>query len=526
MNRMRPSTLVSALRRRVDARRPNERGYVLIMTALLIVPMLILAAMAVDYGGWYAEGTRMQKAADAAALAGVVWLPNINQATAVAKDTAKQNGYDDALANVTVKVTQISETELGVAITDNASQVYLAKFLKNTTTISRSASAKYVLPVPLGSPKNYFGTGQMISGSDRENFFGAVNGYCSYKAQGGPFEARWMIPGIPSSSQGSGNACTGSHATNDDYRSDPDPAYQYYIELPPNRTQTMRFYIYNPHEDADDPTGYSSSQYSTTSFWLQAPDNTPFNDSDNKIYGQSGSGGSCTGSGESNPRTYTASDNDATFFSQSGWSGFCTFTTSAPAGKYILNVRTKEGESNSYATNAFSFLVQRGTSTSTATVCDTRTDTTCPSIYGKSWMSIYANASGSSANFFLAKIGPEHEGKTLKITLFDPGEGGKSIRILDPAGNYANFRYQDMGVDGDVPGTQYGPTSTLTVTGGVYNGKFVELTIDLPGNYASNTAYKNAGWWWKIQYNTDTGTVTDRTTWGVRVIGDPVHLTS
>jgi len=524
---MRRTTSSTRIGRGVARRgEPGERGYILVMTAMLIVPMMLLAAMAIDYGGWYAEGTRMQKAADAAALAGVVWLPNFQQASSVAKDTARQNGYDDAKTNIVVKVTQISETELGVQITDSNSEVYLATFVKKTMSISRSASAKYVLPVPLGSPKNYFGTGPMISGSDKENFFAAINGYCSYKAQGGPFEARYQIPGIPSASHGSGNACTSSRTSNGDYHEDPDPAYQYYIELPPNRSQTMYFYIYNPHEDADDPTGYSSGQYSTTSFWLQAPDNTPFNDADNPLYGKPGSGGSCTGSGESNPRTYTASDNDASFFSTSGWSRFCTFSTSAPPGKYILNVRTKDGEANSYATNAFSYLVQRSSSTTNATVCDTRTDSTCPAIYGKSWMSVYANASGSSANFFLAKVGPEHAGKTLKITLFDPGEGGKSIRILDPGGNFASFRYQDMGVNGDTPGSDLGPTTSLNVLNGTYNGKFVELTIQLPSNYASSSTFQNAGWWWKIQYNTDTGSVTDRTTWGVRVIGDPVHLTS
>ncbi len=510
----------SRFARLVARRRRDEKGYILVMTAMLIVPMMILAAMAVDYGAWYTEGTRMQKAADAAALAGVVWLPNLPQATTVARETARQNGYDHNDPNITVTVNQISETELGVEITDSDSEVYLASFVRDHMSITRSASAKYVLPVPLGSPKNYFGTGQMISGNDRENFFAAINGYCSYKAQGGPFETKYQLPGIPSSSHGSGNACTNSRTANGDYRADPSPAYQYYIELPPNRTQTMRFYIYNPHEDSSDPTGYASNQYATTTFWLQRPDNTPFNDNDNPIYT------GCSGSGESNPRTYTASDNDASFFGQSGWSRFCTFSTTAPAGKYILNVRTRQNESNSYATNAFSFLVQRNSSTTTATVCDTRTDPGCPAIFGKSWMSIYANASSASANFFLAKVGPEHAGKTLKITLFDPGEGGRTIRIIDPGGNYVNFTYQDMGVNGDNPGTVGGPTSSLNVLNGIYNGKFVELTIQIPGNYASNSAFQNAGWWWKIQYNTDSGSVTDRTTWGVRVIGDPVHLTS
>ena len=341
--------LVRSVRGRLTERRRDERGYVLVLTALLIVPMMIIAAMAVDYGGWYAEGTKMQKASDAAALAGVVWLPNINQATAVAKETAKQNGYDDALPNITVTVRQVSETELGVDIVDTNSPTYLAKFLRDSTQIRREASAKYVLPVPLGSPKNYFGTGPLVPGNDKENFYAAVNGYCSAKDQGGPFESRHWF----SSPVGTTNACTRSgRQSNTEYKVTPAAAYQYYIELPAGRTQSMALYLWNPQVDSSDPTSPGSALADTT-FTLLAPDATPFNDADNKVYGSSGSGGSCTGSGESNPREYTTTaDNDASFWSTSGWSRFCTFTTSAPAGKYILSVRTEEGQSNAYASNA------------------------------------------------------------------------------------------------------------------------------------------------------------------------------
>ena len=30
--------------------------------------------------------------------------------------------------------------------------------------------------------------------------------------------------------------------------------------------------------------------------------------------------------------------------------------------------------------------------------------------------------------------------------------------------------------------------------------------------------------WWRIRYTTTTGTVTDRTTWSVNILGNPVHL--
>ena len=91
----RRSRLISVFDR--HARRRDEHGYVLALTALIILPLLLISAMAVDYGGWYSQGARMQRAADAAALAGVVWLPDLATATTVAQSTAKANGYDDDL---------------------------------------------------------------------------------------------------------------------------------------------------------------------------------------------------------------------------------------------------------------------------------------------------------------------------------------------------------------------------------------------------------------------------------------------
>lgn len=485
-----------------ERRRRDEQGYVLAMAALLLIPLMVISAMSVDFGAWYTAGSRMQKAADAAALAGVVWLPNLTNATSVAKATAKANGYDDAKSNITVTVTQLTDTELKVTVTDTDSPVYLARFLKNSVTISRSATSKYVLPVPLGSPKNYFGTGTMLSGSDRENFYAALNGYCWGKIQGDPFAVRY---------NSSGNGCTdGSATSNPDYKS-PGNQYEYYITVPAGRTQPIVVNIWNPADKAHDSTDPSphGNHDVTPTFELRAPDATPMNDADNPLQ-------SCTGGGQSNPRTYTGPDNDRTLLGKSGWSDFCTIPTSAPAGRYILGVKNKANESNSNGSQGYALMASYNGSGAT---CDGRTNSMCPKVTGKNWISILATAP-STAQFFLAEIGPEHAGKTVKITLFDPGEGGNRIRIVRPDGSYASFTAQDMGVDGVTPGTTYSSSTSLDVSGSRYNGKYVELTVLLPSNY--NSLYSQ--WWWKIQYEFS-GTVTDRTTWGVRVIGDPVHLT-
>jgi len=116
--------------------------------------------------------------------------------------------------------------------------------------------------------------------------------------------------------------------------------------------------------------------------------------------------------------------------------------------------------------------------------------------------------------------------------LFDPGEGGNYIQILDPNGFPVNFSYRTAdgasgltgsGTQLDVSGcnasmTQIGPNRASNCK---FNERFVILTVDLPANYA--TAY--AARWWKINY-VFTSAVTDRSTWSVRIIGDPVHISN
>src|SRR3954454_20523755 len=80
----------------------RENGYVLVMSALLLVPMLLMAGLSVDIGSWYSRASDIQKAADAAALAGVVWLPDVPTATSYALATAKRNGFEDGVNGIDV----------------------------------------------------------------------------------------------------------------------------------------------------------------------------------------------------------------------------------------------------------------------------------------------------------------------------------------------------------------------------------------------------------------------------------------
>ena len=87
------------------APRDDERGVVLVWTAILMVVFLGFTAWSVDFWGAKREAARVQKAADAAALAGAVYMPeNLNGiAFSTAKDIASRNGFTDGV-NATVDV--------------------------------------------------------------------------------------------------------------------------------------------------------------------------------------------------------------------------------------------------------------------------------------------------------------------------------------------------------------------------------------------------------------------------------------
>jgi hypothetical protein len=53
-----------------------------------------------------------------------------------------------------------------------------------------------------------------------------------------------------------------------------------------------------------------------------------------------------------------------------------------------------------------------------------------------------------------------------------------------------------------------------------YSDRFITIDIPLPSNY--NGFLGN--YWWKIKYTMTNGAPTDRTTWSVNIVGDPVHL--
>jgi Flp pilus assembly protein TadG len=138
--------------------RRQEAGYAAVITALLAsVLFLGMAAMGVDTARWYVEVERVQKAADAAALAGVTFMPNdFTNAKATAIAAATKNGFPNSGSTQVVVTVGSKPSELKVTIKSRIHNTFGAMIGVDNATIVRSAVADYTAPAPMGSPCNTF----------------------------------------------------------------------------------------------------------------------------------------------------------------------------------------------------------------------------------------------------------------------------------------------------------------------------------------------------------------------------------
>ena len=130
--------------------------------AFLITILLGFSAFVVDMAWIWSNQLQVQRAADAGALAGVVHLPaEPDEAEAAAKAEARKNGFTDDLSGVDVAAMQDPGFSRRMIVTVSApvNTFFLGLFGYSDVTVTRSARAEYVLPVPMGSPQNYYGVG-------------------------------------------------------------------------------------------------------------------------------------------------------------------------------------------------------------------------------------------------------------------------------------------------------------------------------------------------------------------------------
>jgi hypothetical protein len=558
----RPRRLRSSYRR-------DERGYAAVMAAVLAVPLIGMAAFAVDVGQWYVAAREAQRAADAAALAGVVHLPgNQEKAFETAQIYAARNEHPDSAPDVTVTAgLDNGPTQLKVTVAKKVPSVLGGLFGISSATIARSAVADYAGPVPLGSPCNAYGN-DPEPGSTRSSV-------CS---DTGEF---WGNVGSPKASKGSGDAyqnggCSSSFAgcvsgTNADYSKDGyfysvtltkpvnnlaievfDPALVHVGDLCDRSNLSAAKGLGSNAAVSDPSTRYANGQTSpyctgdinfagdsggytdmvATQYQVRNPGANPWDPLSFPV--RSGCSGAGTYPGYagdlSKALNKTAPEygaNPANFGGQVSiaqqdgyvanvfrrWVRLCTISN-APAGTYLIQVKTNGvGSDNANGHNRFAL---RAYSTSNTSAKDDI------AISGFSKMAMYANLPNATSKFYLARVPSGAAGQVLNVNLFDVGDATKPGTITVVAPPESGVTFKDCQGSGVVNATM--PNCSLSGVNSKYNGQWQTISVPIPTGYKCDDR-DSADCWVRLEFEYGSGNQpSDTTSWAASIEGDPVRL--
>lgn len=151
----------------VRMRRPApRRGQALVIFALSVATLILLVGLSIDGLRVFIAFGQAERAADAAALAGVVYLPQYptaatpapdgNDATTRALQEAAKNGFTDKSA-ITITVANSSPPTLRVAIRVNVALSLVSVMHSGPVSTEAVAGAEVLPPVTLGDNSASFG---------------------------------------------------------------------------------------------------------------------------------------------------------------------------------------------------------------------------------------------------------------------------------------------------------------------------------------------------------------------------------
>jgi Flp pilus assembly protein TadG len=559
----------SPLHRIARRARPDERGFFLVFLAVLLTTLLALAGFAVDFWHWTHEGSRMQKAADAAALAGSVYMPENPGGIAftTAKQIASRNGFTDGAGDVVITAKKgVRPNQLNVTIKKTVANYFGTLVGANTTTIVKHAVGEYERSVNMGSPINQFGNDPESTAahgtSQYPDFWANVFGPRSSKAKGDAYQ---------------GNVCTGSTDNCSGSNVDYDPlGYFYGLEVKPGAVGPLEVDVYDPEfAHVGDNCGNTNnlagaaalppnfnplfpvanpavryaidatSRYCSgdmyysdagenngppwTTYFLRSPDDTPNDPTNNPVVCSVNFPGYnanlVTALQALIPQT-GAPDLFVKYFRQ--WYRVCT-VNSPETGTYFLQVETAkkaDGTPTPQGSGANRFAIRAGLQGNFAT----------PNlrVFGEARIGIYANAPAANTTFFLARVLPGAESRNLVVNFFDTGDAAAAgtLTVLPPPDSNVGASFPGCTYT-PPPGTSTGPpwgTFTNTQSGcritnvssATYNGQWIQFKIPIPDNYDCSFDDPN-GCWTRINFAFPSN-VQDTTTWTARIEGDPVRL--
>jgi len=500
----------------------GDRGAALVLIGSTMLLLMGMAAFGTDLAWFYLNSSRIQRAADAAALGGVVWLPG-DEATsfASAHSIAIQNGYNDASAETVVNPERVSGelNQLRVTISDTVPTFFLKVFGFADQTITEVGTAEYIPPLKLGSPANKFGNDPGCYGSNPNcagNFWANIHGTRTDTRMGDAYSS------YCENGDGSNNSC------------DQNPMYRntgYLYGLMPGGSsvtlQTLDMAFHNESGGVSNGDQHRTGDHNnfcggggcvgqTVTVNVYRPDPTPLDISDNTL--------ACSETYA--PQPQVDPDDDPPFTPGGNWTwdnvcGGSINTSSSPDGIWVVQI---VANSNGGRTTDDANLGTSGEDFSGLNRYSIRTNT--GNIFALGDFSIFNNASGSTTAFHLAEVPGYYAGKTFVVEMYDTGESAANgtLQPVDPSGSVfdgGECRIYSRNIT-DTNWTLQntlaaGNTCQEVVTPGEYNGRWLKFEMDIPATYSCTNC------WWKMNYAYTSG-VNDTTTWRAYMIGNPIHL--
>jgi Flp pilus assembly protein TadG len=472
---------------------PREQGFFMVWFALTFVALTAFAGLAIEYNRWQQISTRAQKAADAAALGGAVFMPENagNKAFTTAQTIASENGFTNGSNGVTVTTAAGKlPNQLKVTVSIDTKNPWGAIVNYNHTTIVRSAVAEYQLPQNLGSPQNSYGN-DPESASAQPQLWGNVFGPSSNKDKG---DAIQSVGSTANATLCNADNCPSS--VNKDYDTS---GYFYGIDVPAGMTGALNVQVYDPafvhvgdncgDSDANAKNslnaaatltaaqipGYSGTitpavRYASagssafcngdnyyadggntanpwTTWTLRAPDISTWDPTNNPIVCQAEFPGVYPETANQQPNGTIDANALKTLLQQSTnypgtnparpfasffrqWVSICS-VNSPLQGTYFLQVQTGKKIDGSAAPNG------GGSNRFAIRVGDGSNFAASNGlhVYGNQKMGAYANATGANTQFFLTRVLPGEAGKTLVLNFYDTGDASQpgTLAVLPPA---------------------------------------------------------------------------------------------
>lgn len=555
------------------ARGDADAGVVAVLLAVTLLPILVgAAALGIDLSRLHLAGQQLQRAADAAALGGVVHLPGEPaQAFAAARAVATANGVP--ADRVVSELPSGRAGRLNVTVSSDVAGAFSGALGVPPRRVTRSATAEFAGPLLLGSPCNVFGredmdpTGggpdQQPRGSkdcaDSGRFWAGAMGPQLDKGAGDAFAARWCAwaPSEPATdgcdASGVGPRPPGVN------REALDGGYSYVVRVgKPGRLRLQ---------------GYDMSWVSAGP--LCAGVLTP-SGMVNPIAGASAvkSNEFITSPGGGNARYAT------------GASAYCTgdtqelypFADSSPTGLRLdTTVAVHHPGRTPYDVGSplcapVTFPGVEGATTSITDLLSAgrggalglevrrtfhRWVDLCPAVavvpgdyvinvstgqgsganrfalrgwlegepdgvavMARERMQVFANIPSGASQFHLVRVDSTAAGRRLEVSVFDIGDAEQPLTIELLAPDSA-APWGPCELSGAIRASL--PNCTATVRRSLTNARWLRFAVDIPANYRCSDDTDNSRCWVRARV-TSSATVYDATTWTARASGDPVRL--